>query len=172
VFGISRIVHTNIRGGKLFSARRGVLRTAWLVLMLLSSPAVFASTGNCWESSAAKYGVDPFLLAAIGKVESSLNPKAINLNKNGTEDIGIMQINTVVLREVARFGITREQLFEPCINIDVAAWKLASHFRAYGVTWYAVGAYHSKTPALNHVYQLKVYLAFLKLTGSTHIGSR
>jgi soluble lytic murein transglycosylase-like protein len=140
--------------------------------MLLSCQPALANTGNCWEASAAKYGVDPFLLAAIGRVESSFNPNAHNRNKNGTEDIGIMQINTVVLREVERFGITRDQLFEPCINIDVAAWKLATHFRDHGVTWFAVGAYHSKTPALNRIYQLKVYLAYLKLTGSTQIGAR
>lgn len=149
-----------------------VTRMTFVVVMLLSSGVSFANTGNCWESSAEKYGIDPFLLAAIGRVESSFNPQAYNRNKDGTEDIGIMQINTKVLREVSRFGITRDQLFEPCVNIDVAAWKLASHFRDYGVTWYAVGAYHSKTPTLNRVYQLKVYLAFLKLTGSTHIGSR
>lgn len=140
-----------------------------VIFMVVGLLACTLANANCWQSSAQKYGVDPYLLAAIARVESGLNPSAHNRNKDGTEDIGIMQINTKVLREVERYGITRDQLFEPCINIDVAAWKLASHFRDYGVTWYAVGAYHSKTPTFNRIYQLKVYLAFLKLTGGTHL---
>ena len=175
-FGIVRIVHGIFQGRKIFSFTKKIgfgrhfRHAACLAAMLLSCHGAQANSGNCWEASATKYGVDPFLLAAIGRVESSFNPKAYNRNKDGTEDIGIMQINTKVLHEVSRFGITRDQLFEPCINIDVAAWKLASHFQNYGVTWFAVGAYHSKTPTFNRVYQMKVYLAFLKLTGSTQIG--
>lgn len=174
--GASLIVHVYSGARKLFVgwALGHLKRGALALLMSLSCSQAWAFGGgaNCWEASAEKYGIDPYLLAAIARVESSFNPKAYAVNKDGTEDIGIMQINTKVLREVERFGITREKLFEPCINIDVAAWKLASHFRNYGVTWFAVGAYHSKTPTFNRVYQMKVYLAFLNLTGGTHIGGR
>ena len=152
-----------------FRPTRNMRLSCILTALALTFMPAGQAHANCWEISAAKYGIDPYLLAAIARVESSFNPKALNRNKNGTEDIGIMQINTLVLKEVSRFGITREQLFDPCINIDVAAWKLASHFRDYGVSWYAVGAYHSKTPTFNKVYQLKVYLAFLNLTGSSHM---
>ena len=35
------------------------------------------------------------LLIKLAKCESSLNPDAIHVNKNGSADLGIMQINTI-----------------------------------------------------------------------------
>lgn len=127
---------------------------------------------NCWETSAAKYGIDPFLLTAIAQVESGLNPNAYTPLKDGSENLGIMQVNTKTLRELKTFGITREQLLEPCVNIDVGAWKLASLFRDHGVTWYAIGAYHSETLALNKRYQSQVYQAYLSLTSKNQVKSQ
>lgn len=43
----------------------------------------------------AHFGVDPNLVCAIIQVENpDLNPRAVNVNRNGTKDLGIMQLNS------------------------------------------------------------------------------
>lgn len=105
------------------------------------SAGAFAS---CWQVSGDRHGVDPLLLYSIAKVESSLNPRAINQNRNGTQDIGLMQINSIHLPGLAKRGITRQQLLDdPCLSIDVGAEILAEFIKRFGYTWRAVGAYNA-----------------------------
>jgi soluble lytic murein transglycosylase-like protein len=111
----------------------------------------------CWEEAAQQYQVHPYLLYAIAKTESGLNPAAINRNKNGTYDIGLMQINSRWLPTLRRYGVDEKQLFEPCTNIRVGAWILAQNMRRMGNTWDAIGAYNSSKPALQLKYVLRVY---------------
>ena len=98
---------------------------------------------NCWYSAANRYAVNPHLLYAIASKESSLNPHAVGKNANGTHDIGLMQINSVWLPRLKQYGITREMLFDPCVNINVGAWILAQAVRELGYNWNAIGAYHT-----------------------------
>lgn len=93
--------------------------------------------------------VSPVTLAAIVRVESAGRPLAININKgprvapaqSPTEaaavartwiergysvDLGLMQINS---RNLARLGVSVEQMFDPCANIAAGATILANNYR-------------------------------------------
>lgn len=111
----------------------------------------------CWEEAAARYGVNPYLLYAIAKTESGLNPKAMNRNKNGTYDLGLMQINSSWFRTLRKYGIEEQHLLDPCTSIHVGAWILAQNIRRMGNSWEAVGAYNSSKPDIRLRYAQKVY---------------
>jgi len=125
---------------------------ALLLACLASNPA-----RACWHDVASWYGVNVHLLYAIAKTESNLNPNAMNRNKNGSYDIGMMQINSSWLPTLRKHGISEEQLKDPCISLQVGAWILAQNMARMGTTWEAVGAYNARTPALRIKYAHKVY---------------
>jgi len=132
-------------------------------LVLLAGLPSFAKA-NCWESSGARYNIPPTLLYAIAKTESSLNPKAVNkANANGSEDVGLMQINSFWYPVLARHGISRDKLFDPCTSIEVGAWILAQNFKTHGANWKAVGAYNATTPSKQHNYAMKIYRSHVAL---------
>jgi len=70
--------------------------------------------GNLIYEVAARYSLNPHLLAAIVRVESSFNPRA--LSRKGA--CGLMQL----LPETARrFGLRRKDLFDPAKNLEAGA---------------------------------------------------
>jgi soluble lytic murein transglycosylase-like protein len=110
----------------------------------------------CWEDAATRYRVNASLLYAIARTESGVDPAAIGRNRNGSRDIGLMQINSTWLARLARHGINEVDLFDACTNIHVGAWILAHNFHRHGYTWEAVGAYNASRPALRRAYIAKV----------------
>ena len=110
----------------------------------------------CIATAAHQYDLDPLLLLAIKYVETANRiDMPIRYNKNGSRDIGLMQINTVWKDTLKQYGIEYADLEIPCTNVAVGAWILATHIKRKGL-WEGVGAYHSNTPHLSRRYQSKV----------------
>lgn len=129
-------------------------------------PKPFAPPPNvvekCVSASSAYFAVPVTVIKAIMEVEGG-KVGTLSRNKNGTYDIGIMQINTVNLGYVKkRFPKVgwRELAYNPCINIAVGTWMLSEHIKASNQFWIGVGNYHSKTPHYRTIYLRKVAAAY------------
>jgi lysozyme-related protein Hpa2 len=146
---------------RMFGAGQSALRALLLAALWGAGPALAQppTLTECVAQASSYYTVNPAVLSAILKVESGFQPHAVNRNGNGTIDIGIAQINSIHLRELARSGIGAQHLLDYCTGTYVAAWHLRRQMLRYGDTWFAIGAYHSVTPHLNAAYQQRVIKA-------------
>lgn len=101
------------------------------------------------------YGISPLLLKAIAGVESDFNPYAINRNKDGSYDFGVMQINSFWVKTL---GIDNWlKLGDPCFNVKVGAWVLSQCIERHGYNWEAVGCYNARSPSKRVEYANRVY---------------
>lgn len=115
---------------------------AFLLALSLSAGA---APQMCFDQAGQDYKIDPLLLMSISIKESRLKPKAINgSNRNGTEDVCGMQVNSSHYGKLKNFNISRERLLnDPCICVYTGAWVLAHNFRSYGKNWDSVGMYNT-----------------------------
>ena len=137
-------------------------RPALLWLKLVASLLLVAAgpaQAFCFDEAAARYGVNPYVLRGIAFVESGFRADSVSRNTDGSIDYGAMQINSVHLVELKRFGIAPAQLMVPCTNVMVAAYLYRKKIDRYGNSWLAVGAYHSETPEYRDAYWPKVKAA-------------
>lgn len=155
------------------------------LLRLFSCLVYFFSVSaqaSCYAEAAEKYGVPEALIRAIAKVESGNLPAhaAVNVNKDGTKDIGRMQINSGWLPELGKYGITEERLKEECVSIHVGTWILSQNVSALGMSWDAIGAYNVGCKKLTKAecnerrnrYAWKVYRAFNGQSGAAVVKSQ
>jgi len=142
------IVHHAVRHRAPF-ARRALIAIAVDLALTLAAQSACA---DCFDDAGAYQHVNPMVLRAIAWQESHNRPNATHLNANGSFDYGVMQINSIHLRELARYHIDRDTLMQPCKNVYIAAWHLRGKMDKYGNTWAAVGSYHSETPTERDLY--------------------
>jgi soluble lytic murein transglycosylase-like protein len=125
--------------------------------LLCTSPCIRAAWADCLDDAARFHRVSVVLVRAIAQQESGMRTNAVNTNSDGTEDIGLMQINSSWLPKLRRYGITREALFNGCVNAYVGTWILASNIKQFGPTWKAVGAYNAVSANKQLVYANNIY---------------
>jgi soluble lytic murein transglycosylase-like protein len=130
-----------------------------------------AHIDQCLQQAAQFHKVAYPLLRAIAEQESGFNPLAVRKpyvagNLDASTDYGLMQINSSWLPKLATWGITKQSLFDPCVNAHVGAWILSQNFRRLGVNWTAVGAYNAVSEAKRTKYAWAVYQRLNKSTST------
>ncbi len=116
----------------------------------------------CMALVASIYHLPPRVLPAIQKVEGGM-PGSISHNKDGSDDFGVMQVNSRWLPTLANYtGLTPEVvrsrlILQPCFNIAAGGAILRTYLdETHGDLMLAIGDYHSHTTVLNRDYQAKV----------------
>ena len=138
-----------------------------LALLLLLPATAFPF---CFDDAGRAYGVSPLLLQGIARVESNMNPNAVNRNTNGSIDLGLMQVNSFWLKPL---GTTSDELLnDACYNVMAGAWILKGCIDRHGETWKAVGCYNAASHDKRVNYSWKVYRELLKGTATTTRNNR
>lgn len=102
------------------------------------------------------YNVPATLIIAVLATENGHNGTA-KVNTNGTIDYGPMQINSIWLPELKKYGYSCEDIqYNPCLNVKVGSWILSRAIANNGILWTGVGDYHSRQPTRNDKYNKKV----------------
>lgn len=133
-----------------------------------------AQNADCFTKAEGYYSLPGGILRAIAEVESGFNPKATNKNTNGSIDMGMMQINSIHLDRLKKFGIEKNALFDACQNIYVGAYILRENINRLGWNWNAIGAYNAASPDKRAKYANKVIAAYnrnLRRSGSVASSS-
>lgn len=125
----------------------------------------------CMALVAQIYSLPPRVLPAIQAVEGG-RPGTVSRNTNGSEDLGIMQINTLWLPHLAQYtklpqAEVRDRLINrTCFNIAAAGLVFRIYLdEARGDLMRAVGNYHSHTPVRHQAYQVKVMQSAARMFG-------
>jgi len=109
----------------------------------------------CFDEAAREYRLNADLLRGIACLESNSNPSALNHNRNGTTDLGIMQINSSWIKPM---GLNENELLKnPCYNVKTAARILRKCMDKHGYTWEAIGCYNAFSPYARIKYSWKVF---------------
>ena len=127
----------------------------------------------CLMQASAVNHVPAEVLISIISVEGGKHGISVR-NKNKTEDLGIMQINTgawLPLISKTFFDSNASLAYEKlknddCFNIQVGAWILRySIYLEKGDMWNGIGRYHSNTPVLKNNYRESVKNKYIQLFG-------
>ncbi len=115
----------------------------------------------CMMMAAQTYDVPPALLVGIYKAEGGKVGQQV-ANKNGSYDLGPMQINTIWMPELAKkWGVSKNTAHkwvrdDACTNVGVAAWILRGHVNETQDLAQALQHYHSRTPKYGEKYKKRV----------------
>lgn len=151
-----------------------------LLLLPVQARATSPDLRALLEAPCARYGVPVSLALAIARHESGEKPWAVNIagrsyspsskdaalsliakaGNGKSYDIGFMQVNVQWLRKL---NISPAVAIEPVNNAWLGVWILAHAIREHGLTWKAVGAYHSPTPARQQRYAMAINRQYRKI---------
>jgi hypothetical protein len=161
-----------LRGG-LFAFRSTQMQRGWSMKKIVAPVFLFLMLSQ--SALGAEDQPPPALVQAIITVESGGKPFAVHLGgttyqpdtlegasrlvteamKGGRNFyVGLMQVNSWWVK---RFGISPESLLAPETNMVWGKAILRDEIARHGLTWKAVGKYHSPDPELGRRYAWKVY---------------
>jgi hypothetical protein len=119
----------------------------------------------CMTLVASIYNLPPRVLPSIHAVEGGRRG-TISDNRDGSQDLGVMQINSLWIHPLALYTKTpdpevRARLInDPCYNITAAGAILRTYLlEAHGNLMQAIGDYHSHRWTLNVSYRTEVMQA-------------
>jgi|GEM_PF-1027503 len=180
--GVKVSKYQSIRVSKCQSKAYCLLPTAYFLLLtayflLLTSYFLLPATAGafCFEEAGNAYDINHSLLESIAKTESNLVPTAVNKNRNGTRDIGLMQINSSWTKSL---NLNSNLLLsDPCYNLMTGAKILRKCFDKYGYTWEAVGCYNAVSIDKKVRYSWKIFKELvtnneLQVTNYNKIGKK
>jgi len=131
------------------------LRRIVFPILIIGILYPFFTGAFCFDEAAREYGLNASILRGIAYVESNNNPDAMNYNRNGTTDLGIMQINSSWIKPM---GLNKEELIKnPCYNIKTAARIVRKCMDKHGYTWEAIGCYNALNQNGRVKYSWKVF---------------
>lgn len=117
---------------------------------------------SCLMMASSFYNVPSSVLLGIMQIEGG-RPGMESANRNGTHDLGPMQVNTLWLPQVARHWNVDPDTArawvrdDVCVNINVAGWILRQKINeAHGDLALGIARYHSATPGKGIPYARKV----------------
>lgn len=109
----------------------------------------------CFEDAGKQYGIPYRLLESIAGIESNMNPGAFNVNRNGSFDVGLMQINSFWIKMLE---LNKDELVSnPCYNVMIGANILKQCVDRYGFNWEAVGCYNATDSQKKIKYSWKIF---------------
>lgn len=125
--------------------------------------AQYVPNEACIVRAATHYGAHPDIVRAVQRAENG-RPGQIRRNKDGSFDMGPMQVNSVHLPELAKWGITQMALTnDECLNLHIGTYYLQKAIITAPHFWKGVGKYHSNTPVKNVSYQYRVWDKLVEL---------
>lgn len=127
-----------------------------LMLTILSVFSIPAASGAfCFKEAGERYSINPVLLESIARAESDLDPKATNKNRNGSVDMGLMQVNSAWVRQLSLDSA--KLINDPCYNTMAGARILKKCIDSHGYTWEAVGCYNAVSMDKKKAYSWRVF---------------
>ena len=116
----------------------------------------------CMALVASIYKLPPRVLPSIHAVEGG-QVSTIHVNADGSQDLGVMQVNTRWLPALSRYTgqpeamVRTALLSRACYNVAAAGLILRTYLdEAGGDLMRGIGYYHSHTPILGSEYQMLV----------------
>jgi len=109
-------------------------------------------TAQCIYAAAAEQRLPVEILVAILVAEGG-RPGIVSRNKNGTVDLGPMQVNSIHVPSASsaqhKFSALKN---DGCYNVRYGAYRLRAEIDRVDDFWIGVGNYHSRTPHLHQKY--------------------
>ena len=141
------------------------------LILLWSLPSAAAPIANeeqaevraCMQTASEIVGVPRIALELIYRMEGGRRGQSV-MNKNGTVDMGPMQINSWWMRKLSEAGFTQAEIRDDiCTNVHVSAWILKQEVKRSSDLAEAIARYHSPTPEhqLRYISRVREFLAVM-----------